>query len=393
MAAKNSDNAMQAYQNLNIDQNHRIVLSLDGGGVRGILTLQLLKKLEEVAGAPCYEFCDLVAGTSTGAIIAGLIAFGKTASEIEQIYIRFVTKVFSKKSVFANRFVNPPAYDKANYRVALKEVLGDITLGQTVQKNGIDMLITAKNVTESEETYFTCFEVDGQTDALFKDALLRTVLEATMSAPTYFNPLNRFIDGGTTTYNNPSSAALLEAVCYSGKNKYQSEQLTVFSFGTGMRVLTYSPDEAIKPSGPDAYFWLNYVMNESSQDASMMQIDLLRSPLLQVDYRRFQISLDNQAMNLLPDRDLSQMKHVQANRLHDLGPADLKEIGLDDINKFELLTVIGQAMADYIMQKNKFGKDLNDTPTKRDELVTAYNGAEKIAPLVSQSTWIDGLPT
>ena len=120
-------------------------------------------------------------------------------------------------------------------------------------------------------------------------------LEATMSAPTYFNPLNRFIDGGTTTYNNPSTAALLEATCYSGKNKYQAENLTVFSFGTGMRVLTFSPAEALKPTGPDAYFWLNYVMNESSQDASMMQIDLLRSPLLQIDYRRFQISLDIQA--------------------------------------------------------------------------------------------------
>ena len=80
MATKSLSNlAVQAYQNLNVDQNHRIILSLDGGGVRGILTLQLLKKLEEVAGAPCYEFCDLVAGTSTGAIIAGLIAFGKTA--------------------------------------------------------------------------------------------------------------------------------------------------------------------------------------------------------------------------------------------------------------------------------------------------------------------------
>ena len=98
-------------------------------------------------------------------------------------------------------------------------------------------------------------------------------------------------------------------------------------------------------------------------------------------------------MNLLPDRDLSQTEHVQAKRLHDLDAADLKEIGLDDVSKFGLLTIIGQAMADYIMQENKFGRDLNKTQTGRDELITAYYGAEKIEPLVSQSSWIDGLPT
>lgn len=51
----------KAYQNLKIPADNRIILSLDGGGVRGILTLQLLKKIEEIAGIPCYKFCDMVA--------------------------------------------------------------------------------------------------------------------------------------------------------------------------------------------------------------------------------------------------------------------------------------------------------------------------------------------
>ena len=59
-------------------------------------------------------------------------------------------------------------------------------------------------MTASEETFFSCFkQKDGSFYGTYKDVLLRAVLEATMSAPTYFNPLERFVDGGTTTYNNP----------------------------------------------------------------------------------------------------------------------------------------------------------------------------------------------
>ena len=81
----------EAFKKLNIDHNDRVILALDGGGMRGILTIQLLKKLEEVAEIPCYELFDMVAGTSTGGIIAGLIVRGKTAAEIENLYEKLIT--------------------------------------------------------------------------------------------------------------------------------------------------------------------------------------------------------------------------------------------------------------------------------------------------------------
>ena len=68
----------RAHKNLNIPPENKIILSIDGGGMRGIFTLQLLKKLEEVAESPIYEWCDMVAGTSTGAIICGMILCKKT---------------------------------------------------------------------------------------------------------------------------------------------------------------------------------------------------------------------------------------------------------------------------------------------------------------------------
>lgn len=73
--------AQSAFHRLGIPKNNRAILALDGGGIRGILTLQLLKALEEEAQAPCYEIFDMVSGTSTGGIIAGLIATKHTAAE------------------------------------------------------------------------------------------------------------------------------------------------------------------------------------------------------------------------------------------------------------------------------------------------------------------------
>nr|WP_315142731.1 patatin-like phospholipase family protein [uncultured Flavobacterium sp.] len=71
--SKISPSRRKAFEKLNINPNKRVILCLDGGGMRGVLTLQLLKKLEETAGIPCFELFDMVTGTSTGGIIAGLI--------------------------------------------------------------------------------------------------------------------------------------------------------------------------------------------------------------------------------------------------------------------------------------------------------------------------------
>jgi patatin-like phospholipase/acyl hydrolase len=190
-----SDSQKKAYANLNIKTGNRIIISLDGGGIRGILTLQLLKKVEEIAGLKLFEFCDFFAGTSTGGIIAGLLASGYSAFDIEKLYIQLVSKVFLKRNLLANRFLNPPAYDKKNYRNALKDELGNLTLKDVCEKHGVDLLITSKDITDNEEAFFTCFNTDAGIKGTYQDALLRTVMEATMSAPTYFNPLERFIDG------------------------------------------------------------------------------------------------------------------------------------------------------------------------------------------------------
>ena len=382
-----------ALKKLNIKPDNKLILCLDGGGIRGILTLQLLKKLEEIGGIPCYELFDMVAGTSTGGIIAGLIASGKDAKQIEDLYIKLVTKVFKKRSWQASRFLYPPLYDKVNYRIALDALVGNATLMEVCNVNRIDLLITSKDVAAGEETFFTCFrEYEGNFSGTYKDVLLKAVMEATMSAPTYFTPLERFVDGGTTTYNNPTLGAIMEAVHYGPSKKYQLDKLTVFSFGTGTTVQLKSPDEVTNPKGLDIAFWLKYIMAETGQDASEMQVDIIRDvikPLGKTDFRRFQISIDTTALHKLDNRNISSIPHVEADWLYDLKDEDLKGIDLDDVEKFSLMQEIGAAMVDYIMTKGKaFTEDLVDN-SGRDALVTAFGDVKRIKQQMSDPQWLN----
>jgi len=389
------DARKRAFEILNIKPTQRVILCLDGGGMRGILTIQLLKKLEDIAGIPCYELFDMVAGTSTGAIISGLIATGHNALEIEALYEKLVTSVFDKRQL-GNRFLNPPAFEKKQYRQNLKNVIGDTTLEAASKKNNIDILITAQDMAAGEGTFFGCFkQADGTYHGTYKNVLLRAVLEATMSAPTYFYPLERFVDGGTTTYNNPSLAAYMEAITYSADKKnhpaYLLSEITMFSFGTGISRQFIKPNDTLNPKGPDLAFWLNWLMTQTGQDASAMQVDALRSLLENktLDFRRFQISLDPTSIKKLPNIDALDEKKYKTKWLHDLDEDLFGNIDMADITRFDLMKVIGTQMAEYVTQSgNNFRTDLAERG--RDLLVTTFGDVPRIQKQMSTPEWLDG---
>jgi Patatin-like phospholipase len=391
--------ASEAFKRLHVPAQNRALLTLDGGGIRGILTLQLLKALEEQAGAPCYRIFDLVAGTSTGGIIAGLIASGKTAVEIEALYEKLVSKVFLRRDFFANQFVNPPAWSKASYRRLLKELLGDVSLQAACDATGIDLLLTAHDVAEGEETFFSYLHERPPEKNRYGGVLLRGVMEATMSAPTYFTPFERFVDGGTTTYNNPTLAAVLEAVQY-GSGTYSAGKLSVFSFGTGCRTQLIAPEQVPHPPGPDTPFWLGWLMTESGNDASDMQSDLFRATALfnGCDYRRFQISLDPLAIKKLPDLGLEAVHATDAQALHELTDKELSSIQLDNVAYFPVMKVLGEGMVAYLRAHAAgtglpmFGYDLIHPETGHELLITRSGDVDRIARQMSDPAWIDGQP-
>src|SRR5438045_3902625 len=77
------------------------VLALDGGGAKGFYTLGVLKEIEGMIQCPLYKRFDLVFGTSTGAIIASLIALGYEIDEIHELYKRYVPTVMAERSARA----------------------------------------------------------------------------------------------------------------------------------------------------------------------------------------------------------------------------------------------------------------------------------------------------
>lgn len=385
----------EAFEKLKIPVTSRAILCLDGGGIRGILTIQLLKKLEEVAGIPCYELFDMVAGTSTGAIIAALITTGHAAADIEEMYEELVTKVFAKKFL-RGRYLNPPAFTKNNYRIILKRLIGDLTLEKACALNDLDLMITASDISAGEETFFSCFkQEDGTYFGTYKDVLLRAAMEATMSAPTYFYPMERFLDGGTTTYNNPSLAAFIEATSYSTAKgnlpTYCFSSISLFSFGTGMSRQFKNHRQTIRPKGLAITFWLHWIMNQTGQDASMMQVNTFRSPVFKkiVDLRRFEISLDHLALRKLENTTNLNVRKYGTSSLHELGPAVLDNIDLADVRKFDLMKVIGEQMAKYIVSTgNNFQADMVDK-YENDALVSFFGDVDSIKRQMSDAVWVD----
>lgn len=382
-----------AKQKIRVPADNKLVLCLDGGGMRGILSIQLLKSLEKLTGLPAYQLFDMVAGTSTGAIIAALIATGHTADEIEKQYDNMAADVFSPLFL-GNRFFNPPRFTKKAFRRFAAEIFRDMTLKDAVLKHQTDLLITAKDMAAGEETFFTAFQNgENECSGTYAEVLLRAAIEASMSAPTYFAPLERFVDGGTTTYNNPSSAAIIEALNYSGNADYQYGKITVISLGTGISPQFVNPEKLKNPKGLDIAFWLNWLMTEMGQDASDMQTDLLRSPRFRdlIDYRRFQISFDSHSIKKIPDCPFPEPLHG-CNSLHEITDKTLYDMDMADLQHYKLVKIIGMQMAQYIEKGNKFTADLVVKDKVRDELVTARGDIAAILKQMSNHQWLQNQP-
>jgi len=408
LGEKMPEERKKAFKILDIAQTDRVILSLDGGGMRGILTIQLLKKLEEVAGIKCYELFDMIAGTSTGGIIAGLILKGFSASEIEKKYDKLIKEVFHKRPI-GNRFLNPPQYSKKQYRERLKNIIGNkVTIEEACKNTDLDFLITARDMSAAEETFFTAFkQPDGTFYGTYKSVLLRAVMESTMSAPTYFYPLERFVDGGVTTHNNPSLGAFIEALSYStprdenGKHSilsvYKLPNVSIYSFGTGATQRFIKPTKTLNPKGNDIKFWLDWLINETSEDASSVQENTFRSLMIQdsVRYNRYQISLDPTALKKLPNSDQLDKKIYGSKWLWDLDERSLANIDMADLNHYNLMKIIGQQMAEYICSdhysKNWFRKDLINE-NGNDQLVTFSGDVTRIKAQMSDPEWLDNFP-
>jgi patatin-like phospholipase/acyl hydrolase len=211
------------------------ILSLDGGGIRGVLTAALLERLEE--GMPGFlEQVDLIAGTSTGGILSLGLASGMTPTEARELYERLGEHVF-KDSFWDNLKdfgqARGAQYSNRYIRDELQKQFGSLKLGELkkrviISSFDLDNEATGFGKVRSwKPKYFHNFpgeDSDGHETVV--DIALRT-----SAAPTFFPVYQGYVDGGVIS-NNPSMCALAQALEPStGKQKLRDIRL--LSVGTG----------------------------------------------------------------------------------------------------------------------------------------------------------------
>ena len=212
------------------------ILSLDGGGIRGLLSCKLLERLERLY--PGYlEKVNMFAGTSTGGILALGLAAGLSPAEIADLYQKDGLRIFSKniwdKIGDIDRFYYAD-YKNNALEEALKAKFGDLRLGDLKKKVMISSFrldsgsVTKMGVRSWKPKFFQNFDDDpSDCDQKVVDVALRT-----SAAPTYFPVYQGFADGGLVA-NNPSMCAVAQALDKStGKQKLN--KITVLSIGTGV---------------------------------------------------------------------------------------------------------------------------------------------------------------
>ena len=251
------------------------LLALDGGGIRGIITLGYLEAIERLLRAryrqPEYrlaDYFDLIGGTSTGSLIATMLALGWTVGEVRSAYLELAADVFRPNHYWGlgpigralgSRFASAPL------EAILQRILGERTLDTPDLQTGL--MIVAKRVDTASvwpivnlpaSTYFDDRQrSDGSDAPANRHFKLREILRASTAAPTFFRAerIGRggvlepavFVDGAVSTHNNPALLLLMVATLDGfGLNwPLGPEQLLLCSVGTG-RYSRTAPVESVR---------------------------------------------------------------------------------------------------------------------------------------------------
>jgi len=236
----------------------RKLLALDGGGIRGIMTLEILASIEaELQKALSLDnsfvlsdYFDYVAGTSTGAIIAACLSLGMRVDEIRDFYIQSGPAMFDKARLidryYKNKFVDKKLAKQLQDVIAQKTGEPLATLGSNKLKTLL-LLIMRNATTDSP------WPISNNPAAKFNDCNrldcnlnlpLWQLVRASTAAPTYFPPevvkIGKsnfiFVDGGVTMYNNPAFQLFLMATVepYNLNWPTGENQMLLVSIGTGL---------------------------------------------------------------------------------------------------------------------------------------------------------------
>jgi uncharacterized protein len=359
----------------------RKLLALDGGGIRGLIAVEVLAVIERTLRGDrgdqfrlADEF-DYVAGTSTGAIIATGIALGMTVDEIRDFYLSSGRQMFEKASVlrrFRNKYEDEKLADKLKRAIGACTTLGSDNV-QTL------LLIVMRNATtdspwpisNNPRAYYNAPERRSEGKACNLDLPLWQLVRASTAAPTFFPPevIDAggpvpfvMVDGGVTVYNNPAFLLFLMATVEPYRLRWSTgeEEMLLVSIGTGT-----SPRADRELARED----LNLIYNATSIPAALMFAALNEQDLLCRVFGRcvHGASLDREVGGLIGAsgpvdpklftyvRYNAELSHEWLSR-HGLGHLDATRVQrLDSADHMEALQEIGRKVGEQVSASHYYG--------------------------------------
>ena len=213
----------------------RRVLSIDGGGIRGIIPAMVIAYLERKMGKPACELFDLIVGTSTGGILALGLALQDekgqpllAAKRMVALYERHGAEVF-EQSLWRKLRTVGGIFEEAYSHKALEAVLEYYFGERTLSESGVPVMVTSYDIQNRRTVFMKSWHRDHAA------LLCSEAARATSAAPTYFEPANlqwadenrTLIDGGVYM-NSPAVSAYAEA-----RKLFPDHPIAMLSLGTG----------------------------------------------------------------------------------------------------------------------------------------------------------------
>ena len=239
------------------------ILSIDGGGIRGVIPAVLLARMEALTGKPISHLFDLIAGTSTGGILAVGLATPRKggggrgsrspkfrASDLLALYEDRGKDIFERSfwdGVTSLGGLTDETYPSDGVETVLQQYLGDLQLKDALT----EILVTSYEIEDRQPYFFKRSKARDEETSALRNHLLRDVARATSAAPTYFEPAKvlpvggsedearHLIDGGVFA-NNPALCAYAEAISLGTS----PDDVLLVGLGTGVATRSIEYDEA-----------------------------------------------------------------------------------------------------------------------------------------------------
>ena len=358
-----------SVENRTTSKRPKKILALDGGGIRGMMTVEVLAKIEKILqnrlgredDFVLSDYFDFVSGTSTGAIIAAGISLGMKVDDIRNFYLDSGRQMFDK-AFLLRRFRYK--YDDEKLADKMREVFGaETTLGSDGLKTVL-MMVMRNASTDSpwpvSNNPYAKYN-DRKRDDCNLNIKLWQLVRASTAAPTYFPPevveVGKhkfiFVDGGITMYNNPAFQTFLMATVEPYKMNWATaeDKMLIVSIGTGT-----SPDANASLDPTD----MNLLYNAGSIPSALMFAALNEQDFLCRVFGKCLAGdqLDREVKTLIDSKGPVNPKLFTYVRYN----AELTRSGLDDLGLEDIKPENVQKLdsVDYIPDLQRVGKAVSE---------------------------------